>query len=96
VVRAVSALVRSHDLAGGVDPIGKGKARARHVERGVVAAINVEQEAVVVSELITVLSDDLAGVVDPIGLGIRAGHVERGVAAINVQQEAVQMSVFCT
>ena len=88
-----SISVLSHDLAPGVDPVGKGYGRAGHVERGVDALVEprnrVEQEAVYSAGSIKVHSHDLAQVVDPVERGIgRAGHVEPGVDAL-VEQEAV-------
>jgi hypothetical protein len=78
---AASIEVISHDLAGGVDPIGNGLVRAGHVERGVAAII--EEEAVDEEGSIEIKSDDLAGGVDAVGIGggivqRRAWHIKRG------------------
>src|SRR5258707_304615 len=88
VLDAASITVISHDLAGGVNPLGGGKGRAGRVDRGVAAP--AQQVAMSYAASVVVLSDDIAGVVDPIGSATgRVGHVDRGVAVhAPVVQEA--------
>src|SRR5262249_26711668 len=93
-MRSGSIVVRSHDLARGIDAVRFGRPRAGRVYRGVPALIEQETVALIVGK-IAISSHDLAQVAAPVGNRAtpqHALHVERCVIA-PIEQEAVRPSI---